>query len=33
MCLKSWGLIIKEQKEAKDKELEENIKEEARFIY
>jgi hAT family protein len=33
MCLKSWGLIIEEEKEAKAIELEENIREEARFIY
>jgi hypothetical protein len=33
MCLKSWGLIIEEQKEAKAKELEEKIEEEVRFIY
>ena len=33
MCLKSWGLIIEEEKEAKAKELEENIEEEVRFIY
>lgn len=33
MCLKSWGLIIEEEKEAKAIDLEENIREEARFIY
>jgi hypothetical protein len=33
MCLKSWGLIIEEEKEAKVKELQENTIEEATFIY
>ena len=33
MCLKSWGLIIEEEKEAKDIKLKENIIKEARFIY
>ena len=33
MCLKSWGLFIEEEKEAKALELEENMREEARFIY
>jgi len=32
MCLKSWGLFIEEEKEAKALELEENIREEARFM-
>jgi len=33
MCLKSWGLFIDEEKEAKAKELEGNTIEDARFIY
>ncbi len=33
MCLKSWGLIKEEEKEAKDINKEENTIEEARFIY
>jgi hypothetical protein len=33
MCLKSWGIIIEDKKEAKAIELEEDIREEGRFIY
>jgi hypothetical protein len=33
MCLKSWGLIKEEEKDTKDINKEENIIEEARFIY
>ena len=32
MCLKSWGLIIKEEKEAKAIELKENTIKEASFV-
>ena len=32
MCLKSQGLFIEEEKEAKALELEENIREEASYI-